>query len=143
MCAQGDGLAALDPVGVLIEACKVEAEVKDSKVDLVIARAKEVRAQAGATPNHLPELDLRVHRLEEDQVCHFRNVDAGVEHVYRDGKVWVAVLLLEGLDQAVRVRVVVVDHASKVARVVGVVVIEAFLDELGMVVIASEDDGLG
>ena len=44
---------------------------------------------------------------------------------------------------AVRVRVVVVDHSSKVARVVGVVVIEAFLDELGMVVIAGKDDGLG
>ena len=49
-------------------------------------------AEPGAAADHLPELDVGVHRLGEDEVDDLGHVDAGVEHVHRDGDGQVGVL---------------------------------------------------
>jgi hypothetical protein len=78
-----------------------------------------------------------------DEVGHLGDVDAGVEHVHRDRDVRRLVLLREVVEQALRVLGVVVDDACEVTLVVWVVVIEPLLDELRMLVVAGEEDGLG
>ena len=112
--AERNAAAGLDAVGVLAEEVEVEAEVEDAEVLLVVVRPEQLRAQARAAPDHLPELDLRVDRLEEDQVRHLGHVDAGVEHVHRDRDVRRLVLLREVVEQALRILGVVVDDAREV-----------------------------
>ena len=54
---------------------------------LVLARAEQVRPQPRSAAHHLPELRLRAHQLEEDEIDDFGHVDSGVEHVDGDGDV--------------------------------------------------------
>ena len=54
---------------------------------LVLIWAEEIFAEAGAAPDHLPEFDLGIDRLEEDQIHYLRHVDAGVQHVHGYGDV--------------------------------------------------------
>ena len=103
---------------------------------------EQVPAQARAAPQHLPELGLRAHHLEEHQVHHLRHVDAGVQHVHRDGDVRRLVLDGEGVNQALGVLGLVGHHPGELALVVRVVDVEALGDELGVVVVLGEHDGL-
>ena len=85
------------------EELEVLAVVEDVEELLVLARAEQVRAEPRAAADHLPELGLRAHQLEEDEVHDLGHVDAGVEHVDRDGDVRRLVLVREVVDQALRV----------------------------------------
>ena len=82
---------ALDELGVLTEELEVAAPVEDEEALLVGMRPVEgvehaqPLAQACAAADHLPELDLRAHLLEEHQVHDLRHVDASVHHVHRHG----------------------------------------------------------
>ena len=91
--AERDDTASLDALWILAEEVEIEAEVEDAEVLLVVAGTEQFRTESRAASDHLPELDLRVDRLEEDQVRYLGNVDAGVEHVDRDGNVRRVVLL--------------------------------------------------
>ena len=71
--------------------------------------------------------------LEEDEVHDLRHVDAGVEHVDRDGDVRRLVRVREIVDQRLRVVGLEVDHAREVPCKMRVVRVEALCDELGMV----------
>ena len=82
--AEGNAATVLDPLRMLAEKVEVEAEVEDAEVVLVVPGSEQIGAQARAAPDHLPELDPRVDRLEEDQVGDLGHVDAGIEHVHRD-----------------------------------------------------------
>jgi hypothetical protein len=93
-------VAGVDALRVLAKEIEIKAEVEHPEILLVVARPEQVGTQARAAPDHLPELDLRVDGLEENEVRHLRNVDAGVEHVHRDGNVRSLVLLREIVDQA-------------------------------------------
>lgn len=48
------------------------------------ARSVQVGPQPSAPSDHLPELRLGTHQLEEHQVDHLGHVDSGVEHIDRD-----------------------------------------------------------
>ncbi len=109
----------------------------------MVPGSEQTGAQARASPEHLPELDPRVDRLEEDQVGHLGHVDAGVEHVDRDRDVRRLVPPREVVEQALRIRGVVIDDAGEVPRVPRVVVVEPLLDERRVLVVAREDDRLG
>ena len=85
------------------EEFEVLAIVEDAEEFLVLARAEQVGAEPRAAPHHLPELRLRAHLLEEDEVHDLRHVDAGVEHVDRDGDVRRLALLREVVDQRLRI----------------------------------------
>jgi hypothetical protein len=80
--AEGCGQSALCGWNVLAEVFEVLAVVEDKEKFLVLARFEQVRAQSRAAPEHLPELVLRAHELEEKQVHNLRDVDAGVEHIH-------------------------------------------------------------
>ena len=73
---------------------------KTLNVGLVVAGPEQVGAQPGAAADHLPELGLRPDQLEEHEVDDLGHVDAGVEHVDRDGDVRGLVLDREVVDQA-------------------------------------------
>ena len=80
----GFGLGELVLIEVL-ESGEVVPVVEDQEVGLVLAGAEEVVAEPGAPADHLPELHVGVDRLGEDEVDDLGHVDAGVEHVDRDG----------------------------------------------------------
>ena len=81
------------PAGFSRKKSKLKQKSKTRKSCFVVVRTEQLRTESRAAPDHLPELDLRVDRLEEDQVRYLGNVDAGVEHVDRDGDVRRVVLL--------------------------------------------------
>lgn len=140
--SQGCGHAAIGSSRIGVEELQVAAEVEDVEVTLVLAWSEQVGAQAGASAEHLPELRLRPDRFEEDEVDDFGDVDAGVEHVDADGDVRCLVLDREVVDQRLGVLGLVGDDAGERAGVLGVVGVEAGPDELGVVVVAGEDDRL-
>jgi hypothetical protein len=69
---------------VEVEEVEVAPVIEDADLRLVLAGAEKVLPQTGAAADHLPELDLGIDRLGEDQVDHLGDVDAGVQHVYGD-----------------------------------------------------------
>ena len=78
-------LLGLDGLVTLVEELEVLPVVEDQEVRLVLAGSEQVLAEPGAAADHLPELDVGVDRLGEDEVDDLGHVDAGVEHVHRDG----------------------------------------------------------
>ena len=70
---------------LLVEEPEVRPVVEDQELSLVSARAEQVLAQPRAAADHLPELHVGLDRLGEDEVDDLGHVDAGVEHVDRDG----------------------------------------------------------
>ena len=128
---------------VLAEVLEVLAEVEDVEVGLVVAGAEQVGAEPGPAPDHLPELGPGAHELEEHQVDALGDVDAGVEHVDRDGDMGGLVGHREVVDEALGVFHLVGDHPGEVAgvesRVIGD---EPFVDEVGVALVLGEDDRL-
>ena len=109
---------------MLAEKVEVEAEVEDAEVVLVVPGSEQFGAQPRAAPDHLPELDPRVDRLEEDQVGHLGHVDAGIQHVHGDRDVWRLVLPREVVEKALPIRGVVIDDAGEVSGVPRVVALK-------------------
>jgi hypothetical protein len=70
------------------EELEIATEVEDVKVGLVLSGPEQIRAKAGAPPDHLGELRARMHRLEEHQIDDLGDVDPSVQHVHGDGDVW-------------------------------------------------------
>ncbi|MNV93974.1 hypothetical protein D3C71_1887210 [compost metagenome] len=95
---QGFATCVIRFLVLLLEEIEVAVVIEDQELAFMFTSAEQIRAQAGATTYHLPELDPRFDGLSEYQVDHFRNVDAGVEHVYRNGDAEVVIRLLEFLD---------------------------------------------
>ena len=141
--AERDDAESLDALWILAEEVEIEAEVEDAEVLLAVVRTEQIRTESRAASDHLPELDLRVDRLEENQVRNLGNVDAGVEHIHRDGDVRRGVLLCEVVEEALRIRRIVVDDAREGSLMLRVVVIESLLDELRVRVVASKEDRFG
>lgn len=140
--AQRLAAAGLDSVRVLLEVVEVVAKIEDPEVLFVLPRPEQVWAQPGAAADHLPELDLRIHRLKKHQIHHLRHVDAGVEHVHRDREVRCIVLDRKFINQTLRVFGEVIDDPRKVPRVLRIVVVETLLDELCVIVVAGKQDRL-
>ena len=126
---------------LLLEEIEVAVVVEDQKLGFVFTGAKQVGAQARAAANHLPELDPGFDRLGEHQVDHFRDVDAGIEHVHRDGDAEVVIRFFEFLDQGVHVRDGVVDDLADLGAVLRVELAEELFQVLGVVLTLGEDDG--
>ena len=66
------------------EKFKISAEVKNVKLLLVLTIQKP-RTQAGSATDHLPEFCLAQNLFEKDQIQNLRHIDAGVQHIHRDG----------------------------------------------------------
>ena len=52
-----DDAASLDARWILAEEVKIEAEVEDAEVLLVVVRTEQLRTESRAASDHLPELD--------------------------------------------------------------------------------------
>ncbi|MCY1181960.1 hypothetical protein D9M73_224950 [compost metagenome] len=139
---EGFAASVLRLLILLLEVVEVAVVVEDEEFTLVLAWAEQVGAQARATADHLPELDPGLDRLGEYQVDHFGHIDAGVEHVHRDGDAEVVVRLLEFLDQGVHVRNGVVDDLADLAAVLRVKLAEELFQVLGVLLALGKDDGL-
>ena len=132
---------SLGNVGV--EVLDVAAHVEDDEVSLRLAGPVQVGTQSGAASDHLPVLRLRMHRLEEYEVDDIRDVDAGVEHVDGDGDVGLRARGREPVDEVLNVGPRGVrDDRRRLAALLGEVRVEAFLDELGVLLVLREDDRL-
>ena len=79
------GRNGVTAVGSLAEILDVAAPIKDEEELFVYAFTEDIFAFAGAAAHHLPELNLGLDLLEEDQVEDFGHVNAGVQHIHRDG----------------------------------------------------------
>ena len=66
------------------EELQILAVVEDVEAFLVLPRAEEVGTETRAAPEHLPELRLGAHQLEENNIHDFRDIDTGIEHIDRD-----------------------------------------------------------
>lgn len=128
--AQRVGQPALRAGQVLLEELEVAAVVEDVEAALVLAGSEEVRPQPGPPTDHLPELGLGVDRLEEDEVDHVGDVDAGVKHVHGNGDVGRLLRVAEIVDQVLSVGHAMVDAPSDRSLVVRVVDIEPFNNEV-------------
>jgi hypothetical protein len=127
---------------VQAEEFEVAAVVEDEEAPFVVPWPEEVRTEAGPTSDHLPELRLGADLLEEDEVDHVGHVDAGVEHVDRDGNVRCLGRIREVVDQRLGVRDAVMDRAGKGTPELRIVGIEALDDEVCMCLVLGEDDRL-
>jgi hypothetical protein len=110
---------------VFLEELEVLTKIEDIKERLVLSGRVEIRAQARAAADHLPELRRRPDGLEEHEVHHLGHVDPGVEHVHRDGQMRHLVLLAEVPEQGLDALGLRGDHAGELALVVGIVNVEA------------------
>ena len=122
------------------EELEVAAEVEDVKLVLVRAVQKS-RAEAGAAADHLPELGLAHDLFEEDQIQHLRHVDAGVQHIHRNGDLRQLLRVGKLIDGALDVGHVVVDDLGP-AHEVRVLLAEDLEDLFGVGVVLGKDDGL-
>jgi len=93
------------------------AEIEHVEKFFVPAWTEQLRSQSRTAPNHLPELRLRSHELEEHEIHDFMHVDARIEHTdrHRDmrrlrgtGKI---------IDQRLRIVGLEVDDARKAAGI--------------------------
>ena len=69
---------AVGRLRVLAEELQVLAVVEDIEKLLVLARREQVRTKPRASSEHLPELRLGPHQFEENEVHHFRHINARV-----------------------------------------------------------------
>ena len=106
------------------------------------ARSEKIWTQARTAADHLPELGLRPHRLEEYKVDDLRHVDAGIQHIDRNGDMWRLVRVVQTIDERLRVTVFRDDHAREVAGKMRIIRIEARADKFGMSAVFGEDNGL-
>lgn len=127
---------------VLAEVLKVLAIIEDEEGRLVLAGTEKLRTKPRTASQHLPELGLRADQLEENQVCDLRDVNTGVEHVHRDRNVWSLVLDGEAVNQTLGVLGLERDDACKLTLELRIVHVEALGDELRVVLILGEYDGL-
>ena len=134
------GHRRFDLLGIQIVEGKVAPVIKNQKFRLVNSGAEQVQAQARAAAYHLPELDLALDRLGKDQINHFGNVDASVEHIHRYGDAQIG-LALELIDQFFGARLLRVDHATQLAGELRIHAVEQFRQQPGVGDIARKDDG--
>ena len=127
---------------LLVEEPEVLPVVEDEELGLVLGGPEEIFAQARAATDHLPELHIRLHRLGEDQVHHLGHVDAGVEHVDRDGDGQLVVGVFEVVDELLGLGLLVVDDAAEGGPVLGVELAEDLGEMHRVQVVPREDDGL-
>ncbi len=125
----------------MAEVFEVLAVVEDVEEFLGLVGAKEVGTETGAASDHLPEFSARSDELEKHQIHHFGNVDARVEHIDGDGDVGGFFGIGEVVDETLGVGGFVGDEAGELAFVVGIVDVEAIVDEFGVIVVFGEDDG--
>src|SRR5439155_19910482 len=92
--------------------------------------------------DHLPELRLRVDRLEEDEIHDIGNVDAGIEHVNGDRDVRALLRSAEVVYQGLGVVHSVVNRSRKRTFELRIVSVEALDDELRVSLILGKDDRL-
>ena len=135
-------------VGPLVEV--VLPEVDDLELGLfTVGKAVQEPASglvARPPADHLPQLDARLHRLHKDEVDYLGNVDAGVEHVHRNGEARQVVFLELG-DESVAIAAVAHPLGSRgddhdQADVLGVHLLEDFADAVRVLFGHGENDGL-
>ena len=82
--------------------------------------AFQARAEAGAAPNHLPELGPGTEFFEKDKVDAFGHVDTGVHHVHGNNDVWGLVGNFEVVNDSLCITVVTDDTIGPFAPILRV-----------------------
>ncbi len=101
---------------MLPEKLKVFTKIEDDKLPLMVARTEQIRAKPRAAPDHLPVFGAAAHGFVKQQVGHLRNIDAGVQHIHRNGDLRQFVFGFELVQQVVFVFFLVVDDFQEMPR---------------------------
>ena len=132
-------------IRMAIEVLEVATVVKDEELLFVLSLTEDIGAEACATANHLVELDLGVHLLEEHQVEAVRHIDARIHHIDGDDYLYVLLCFVargrEDVDEVLPVVDLVIDEHAVVVAQLWIKCMEAVHDELCVLVVASKDDG--
>ena len=139
---QGLGRDRVTAVGCLAEILDIAAPVEDEEELLIDTLTEDVLTLAGTTANHLPELNLWLNLLEEDQVEDFRHVDTSIQHIHGNGNLRHLCRDTEVVDEVLGICDLIVDQYAEIAAVFRIQVGKALDNELGMLVIVGKDDGL-
>ena len=99
-------------------------------------------AQSGAAPNHLPKLGLGANLFEEDQIHHFRHINAGIHHIHRHGDVGFLLRLFEIVNDVLRIGIVTHHTLGKAALVLWIEHVKALDDIVGVSLVLRKNDGL-
>ena len=120
------------------EELKIPAEVKNVKLLLVLTIQKP-RTQAGSATDHLPEFCLAQNLFEKDQIQNLRHIDAGVQHIHRDGNLRQFLRVRKFVNGTLRITKPIVDHHG-IAVHVRIFLIEHFEDFFCVVVALGKNN---
>ena len=132
----------MNVVALLREEIEIAAPVEDVEFLLVFARTEKVLAETGSSAYHLLKLNLRLDNLEEYKVQNLRHIDTCVEHVHRYSYLRHLGFHLEVGDDGRMVLHLVVYQLAVVSTTLGIELVKALHDALGMLVVVGKDDGL-
>ena len=133
--------ACFDALGLDAEKLEVAAKIEDVKLGFVESQAEQIGAQARAASYHLPELGFAANRLEDHQIQNVGHVDSRIQHIDRNRDLRHFVSIRKIVNQRLRIVDGVVDDATKMSGFFGIIDVETLDDELGVFVIARENDG--
>ena len=124
-----------------IKKLEVFAEVENHKFFLVFVQGKQVLAQPGATPNHLPEFYTAANRFKKYEVAHFRHINACIEHIYRHGNLWHFCFVLKLVEQVVAIFLLIIDYFQKRALIRRILFVKPFFNKHGMLMRTGKYNG--
>ena len=107
----------------------------------MFARPQQVRTKACTPANHLPEFRSGSDRFVENEVDTFGHINAGVEHIHRNGNMRGCFRFGELFYEIIGVLLIVVDNLAEVTTQVWELLVEPLLDEQGVFVASGKDDG--
>ena len=128
-------------VRVLVEILKVCTIVKNIDLFLIFPRPKKILAKAGATSNHLMELDFRQNFFEENKIQHLWNINTCVKHIHRHCNLRHFCSVREAVYQIFSIIYSVIYQLTEFPSILSCIVfVENINNQLGMVMIESKND---
>ena len=124
------------------EIAEVIKIIEDLEALFVHARSEQIGRKTGTAADHLQELDLGSHLLEEHQIDHVRNINTGVHHINADGDLRHTAAHLELFDQCQVALYMAVDQLAEIHAKLGIDLLEALNDFDCFDMAGCKNDGL-
>ena len=108
-------------------------------MSFIFAFAKQIRTQARTATDHLNKFNFGFYRLEKYKIDDCRHINAGIQHINRNGDSEFLVFLKPG-DQVICILDIVIHQLTVVCRIVRVHLMETFHDHFCVVMVVGEHD---
>ena len=123
------------------EEFEIPAEIKDIEFVFILTVHKS-RAEPCPTADHLPELRLAHHLLEEHKIQNLRYINTGIQHIDRNGNLREFPRIAELINRTLRIIDPVINYFGKVIRQMRIFLMEHLKDLLCMSMIFGKDNCL-